>query len=87
MSFLSVLKTIGEDVEKGIAVALPIVGDFVPQAAPILNEVATVIGNLETAQTQLPQESVSTVVKALSTASTIKQHAATLAAAKTGGGS
>jgi hypothetical protein len=50
MSFLSVLKTIGSDIEKGLKVAEPIVA-AIPglniAVAPILSEVATILGNLE----------------------------------------
>jgi hypothetical protein len=76
VSLLSVLKTIGDDIEKGIAVATPIVGGFNPAIGIILGEASQVIAALES-QSAVPDPShVSTVIQSIATASTAKQAAA-----------
>jgi len=47
MSWISILKSIGTDIEAGIAIASPIIGIVEPEIAPILAEVANIIGILE----------------------------------------
>ena len=84
MSFLSILKTIGEDIEKGIAVAEPIIGAFVPSVGAILEEVAAIIGSLETVASIVPPASptqpdevpnLRALVQAVATVSAVNQHA------------
>jgi hypothetical protein len=72
MSFLSILETIGKDVLAGIAVAAPVIGEFVPKAGPILAEVATIISDLEGATTPTTAQT-SALVQATATASAVKQ--------------
>ena len=77
MSFLSVLETIGKDVEAGIALAEPIVGAFVPVAGPILMDIAANINELESAGVKVTSSAALTsIVSALATVQTVKQHAA-----------
>lgn len=83
MSFLSILKTIGTDIEKGISIAAPIVGTFVPDLGPILSEISQVITALETSKSTTPStsitvptptpEQVSTVIQQVTAAHVIKQ--------------
>lgn len=76
MSFLSTLKTIGEDVEKGLAKVAPVLqaaGNFVPGLGPILIEIGTAITNLENGGHAIDA----------TTLSEIFQAAAVLTAAKT----
>ena len=84
MSFLSILKTIGEDIEKGIAVAEPIIGAFVPSVGAILVEVADVIASLEAVTPIVPAAAtakadevpnLSALVQAVATVSAVNQHA------------
>lgn len=81
MSFLSVLKTIGTDIEKGLAIATPIVGEFVPVAGPILAEIATVISALENAGKTLTAEQLSQVIQSITAVNAVKQSAAPAASA------
>ena len=90
MSFLSVLKNIGNDIEAGILLAAPIVGDFVPQYSPILTEIAEIIADLEGpsaagvasalatgAAGPVPTDAaMSQIVRAIAATSTISQHKA-----------
>lgn len=76
MSLISVFKTIGEDVEKGISIAAPIIGTFVPAAGPILTDIVTVISALESEGKTPSSSQMSTIVQSLSTANVIKQSAA-----------
>lgn len=78
MSFLSALKTIGNDIEKGIAIAEPIVGTFIPASGPILIEIASIITALEKIGKPVSTETISQIVQALTISSMVKQHAATL---------
>lgn len=80
MSFVSVLKTIGTDVEKGISIAEPIIAKFVPMAAPILTEISAVIAALESLGSSVTQEQLSQIIQAIATASAIKQAAAAVSA-------
>lgn len=73
MSFISVLKTIGEDIEKGITAAAPIIGAFVPGVGAILTEIATVIADLESKGQTVNASELSAIVQALSTTSAISQ--------------
>lgn len=80
MSFLSELRTIGSDIEIGIAAAAPIVGTFVPATTPILAAVETLINGLE--RIGAPQTTVSAVTQAVATVNTVQQHIAAQMAAK-----
>lgn len=88
MSFLPVLKTIGTDIEKGIAVAAPIVGAFNPAAGPILSEVSQIILALEAqgSSTTLTPEQISTVIQQVSAAQAIKQSLGVSTGASTSSG-
>jgi hypothetical protein len=76
VSFISILKTIGNDIEAGIALAGPIIGGFVPAAGPILTDIAAVIADLEGSGAILSPAESSSVLQTLASASTIKQAAA-----------
>ena len=76
MSFLSILETIGKDVEIGIAAAAPIVGTFVPQVGPILAQAGSIIGDLESAGHPAPTPAAaSALVQAVAHVQTVEQHA------------
>jgi len=83
MSFLSVLKTIEADVTKGLEVAAPIVGTFVPAAGPILSEIAEVLLVLEGAGANT-QTNISGLVQAVATVSAVKQAGAATSLPKSG---
>lgn len=76
MSFLSILKTIEKDVNVGLEVAAGVVGPIDPQLAPILQEIAVVVGGLESIGTTPTATNTSAVVQAVSTISGLKQHVA-----------
>ena len=76
MSLLKTLETIGADILKGVEVAAPIIVDFVPKAAPILEEILTVIADLEAKGITVTQPQMSGLVQAMATTSAIKQAAA-----------
>lgn len=75
MSFLSILKSIEKDVNIGLDVAAGVVGEIDPALAPILNEIATVVGDLEGIGAT-PNSSTPQLVSAVATVSAVKQHVA-----------
>lgn len=75
MSFLSTLKTIGEDIEKGlgpVGTILKDAGDFVPGAGPILVEIGTIITNLENGGHDVNAATVSEIAQAVATVTAAK---------------
>jgi hypothetical protein len=81
MSWVSVLKTIGTDIEAGIQAAAPIIDTFVPEAAPILTEIAAIIAALESVGT-VPSAAMATQLNQSAAAiSAVKQFAASKAPA------
>jgi hypothetical protein len=80
MSFLSILKTIETDVTKGLEIAAPIVGTFVPAAGPILVEIGNVLAALEGINSPATPAQLSQVVQAVATTSAVKQHVAAVTA-------
>ena len=83
MSFLSVLKTIGTDVEKGLGVAAPILKatGAIPLAGPILVEIGTVIGNLESQNATVSSAELSAIIQAVAAAAASKPSGSTPAPA------
>lgn len=77
MSFLTVLKTIGEDIEKGLEVAAPIVTGFVPAIGPILTEIEAVIKKLEAAGQTLTTAQISAIAQAIAAEQAVAQAAST----------
>lgn len=75
MSFISVLETIGKDIVKGVEIAAPIVGTFVPAVGPIFMELATIISQLENKGGAVTNEQLSQLVQAIATISAVKQSA------------
>lgn len=73
MSLLSVLKTIGEDIEKGLEVAAPIVTGFVPAVGPILTEIEAVIKKLEAAGQTLTAAQISAIAQAIAAGQAAEQ--------------
>lgn len=71
-SFLSVLKTIGDDIIKGIEIAVPIIGAVEPQLAPILAEVTQIVAALEKAGATINQAQLSAIIQAAATSSAVK---------------
>lgn len=76
--FLSILATIGKDVEAGLALATPIVGVFVPQVTPILSGVEAILGAYEKGGVTLTQTQTAAIVSAVATHQAITQHANSL---------
>jgi len=74
-NFASILKTIGEDIEKGIALAAPIIGEFVPGIGAILSEISAIILALEGTSTPTAAN-VSPLIQAVATVSAVKQASA-----------
>lgn len=83
MSFISILKTIGADIEKGLKIAEPIVA-AIPGinilAGPIIMEVASIIADLEgdpgtAKQTALTPAQLSALIQAIVTAAAARQVA------------
>lgn len=75
-SFLHVIATIGADILKGVEIAAPIVGAFVPAVGPILTEVAQIISALEAKGQEVNQAQLAAIINAVSTAQAVKQSAA-----------
>jgi len=70
MSALSKLKTIAEDIEKGLApvgAILKDAGGFVPGAGPILVEIGTIITNLENGGHEVNASTVTAITQAVAT--------------------
>jgi len=76
--FLQILETIGKDALKGFEIAEPIVGTFIPAAAPLLNVLENVINAYEKNGTPLTGSTLTAVIQALSTSSAILQHATSI---------
>jgi len=75
MSFISVLKTIGNDIEKGLELAAPFIS-LIPGGvaiAPILAEVAQVIGILEQSGQKIDPSVLSAVMQAVTQVHVAKQ--------------
>jgi len=73
VSFISVLKTIGEDIEKGIQIAEPIIGTFLPAAGPLLTELAAIIAALENIGSTPANTNITPLTQAVATISAVKQ--------------
>ena len=73
MSFISTLETIGKDILKGIEIATPIVGTFVPAAGPILTELALIITQLENSGKTLTADQLTQLIQSVATVSAVKQ--------------
>lgn len=75
MSFLKTLETIGQDILKGVEIAGPVVGAFVPAAGPIFTEVATVITALEAGgqHATITAAQLSQIIQAVALVQSVKQ--------------
>jgi len=85
MSFLSTLKTIGEDIEKGlgpVGTILKDAGGFVPGAGPILVEIGMIITNLENGGHTVNAATVSEISQAVATVMAAKTVPAKTATAQ-----
>jgi hypothetical protein len=72
-SLLNTIENIGNDILIGVEVAAPILDKFVPSAAPILTDIATVIQALENAAVTVEPDQLSKIVQATATTAAIKQ--------------
>lgn len=86
-SFLSHLKTIGEDILKGVEtaakIAIPTISTIDPPLAPILLEVQQIVAALEGSGSAISVEQLSSIIQAVSTTSAIKSQLSPAAATVT----
>lgn len=75
-SFLKDIENIGKDIIKGVEIAAPIVGAFVPAVGPILAEVAQIVSALEAKGQTLTSEQLTSIVNTVASANAMKQSVA-----------
>lgn len=75
-SFLKDIENIGKDIIKGVEIAAPIVGAFVPAVGPILAEVAQIVSALEAKGQTLTSEQLTSIVNTIASANAMKQSVA-----------